>query len=407
MSTALVLVCKQWYHTGIALLYREIILWDQKSAFALLSTITATKTTTSEHLGNFVKKVTLTGIAFGAEEERSEGYIVVYDRPSPENLEACRKIVELCPNLVSLSISMGQRFYPIPLEDFLMLLSPGVCSRVMELEVGDCHVWSLDDLHPFAETLETISLHLKEGPVGLKLSSSLHTPRLRTLHCLGAAGGFTPRGQWKMPRLERLTLSFHRRATEGWTDVIQQHGAGLRYLCLAMSADPTGPTPVHPVPPDSLFHAAPNLEHLAVDVIFSPSFEIPSRHPLRWLDVWSSTSDTQEWFDGLLELEGKGVHVRCFDMALITSLGPDIAHIISPHPPKKRREYKYLGVDILQSGRDVRSRWDNQAKGQDFDVDLEAELQSDEEWNAPDSEEEPQIEYDSSYTSEGTQSDGE
>ncbi|KAG6852562.1 hypothetical protein C0991_010934 [Blastosporella zonata] len=312
---SIVLVSRDWYAAGIALLYNDIIFRRLNQIPALLETLEGS----SSPLGHLVKRITLDMFV-------SLDYGVSFSRH-------IQRIVNRCPRMQGFILSSP---CPLPPNAILPKLKPIVKHIKADAAVSLTELFSL--LENTHKCLTSLSIHVHASVEEFQAAATYKLPKLESLTIQIAPAGVD---SWielirilTMPKLQRLTIellpSFDLalQSPLKWDSLVEpiisfcRHHPGLKFLHVnpgfgRKSGDMQG-----------ILQACPQLSHV---VIYNGAQLGP--HPnLQWVDIctskmFGSSDDSQYVHDSALNRLRKSITPTSFPALR----GTRHIHICSPH----------------------------------------------------------------------------
>ncbi|KAK7054443.1 hypothetical protein VNI00_003641 [Paramarasmius palmivorus] len=310
------LVCKDWYLASQPLLYEDVLLWDLSHLHLFNRTIDTFPGT--QRL--LVKRITLSRFTFGVDGAK----------------HARMKLLELCPNVSSLTLLPAWTITPSPMLSLAQLRMP----HLTELQLGEHMDFEVEDLAKLSYSIETLQIEFSKPDM---TSGKVYWPRLHAL-VLGSPNTALPGCDWVMPNLQSLTLASCNLST--WDQLylfIEKHGQRLVYLSITGTDDVWSHM-------QRILDVTVELKHLALQAPFKGVPVALSHQSVKWIDIWVSCymeCFDKEWSSGLPALQ----RLRQLDRALLTTRAsyrlPEILH---PGTVESDCRFVYSGVDIFQEG---------------------------------------------------------
>ncbi|KAK7034745.1 hypothetical protein VNI00_012152 [Paramarasmius palmivorus] len=227
MKTSIIAVCRDWYHAGIHLLYKEASLWH----LAELGMLTRTLRESPRPLRRIVTGLYIACVVPCVDELDMMLFHTLYS------------IIRLCPNLRRLS------FVPNPDQEEVVklpalvdiLTQPGQMDQKISTSLTDLRLgghcfqeWGFEPFIPLlSPTVETLTLNNVGMDVHTPPAPPLTWPKLEWLRCFtnDFREGISPvqcSMVWAMPSLKRLSHISPIPVTP--SPLLDKCGAGLEYL---------------------------------------------------------------------------------------------------------------------------------------------------------------------------------
>ncbi|KAG6855708.1 hypothetical protein H0H87_011833 [Tephrocybe sp. NHM501043] len=187
MKLSLVLVSRDWYAAGIALLYKDVVFRRLNQIPALLETLEASPS----RFGPLIKRISLDMFV-------SLDYGVSFSRH-------IQRIVDLCPNLEGITLSSP---FPLPPNATLPELNPTLKHLKAGSAVSPTELFCL--LQTTRKSLISLSIHVHASVEELKSSRTYKLPKLESLTIqippCGVDSWIDLEWILVMPKLQRLTI---------------------------------------------------------------------------------------------------------------------------------------------------------------------------------------------------------
>ncbi|KAL0580870.1 hypothetical protein V5O48_001162 [Marasmius crinis-equi] len=374
---SLLLVCKDWHHTALEILYEDVYLRD----FLQLKNFIEAVETSSQVNRSLVKSLVIEALTPPLQTADRTVHCLL--------MQTLQRVCHLCTNLSSLSFFPESDQDGNPLLAFFegklsdgdpesSLLPSSVFPNVFhlrELRIGAEALQFLpEQLSSCSQTLELLDVSVA-STTDASVVDVMEWPHVKWFRCnfyqnktnsedvrsAAFKGIRTFAKSLRMPKLERLSISGEflvgrtNPRSFSVTDsfpLIEAHKERLTYLSM-VGFSATGEELA------KLFDMASRLRHLVADSALVV-YDLPSHRTLQYLDIWSCctlTNDTrrQEELErinlhaGLADIDRSKFpllkSVRVFDNALLwTRAHTDLPTVISPEETRNGGEIRYPGL---------------------------------------------------------------